>query len=605
MLSGIILSSFLLFSSNCIHVLVCESFKTPLLPTRSFRLCRDDRCHRGFRQHKHGNTFLQRREFAVSAIEQSPDNRSELPRLRQYESAADYLPPLRSTEHIDRNDDSESGVGIDEPIDPIELFWGNSTTLGLGATDGNNTASYPTNFTVNNAKNELDKNTIGTIDTTNQTQTIPSFIIKPFVSIFNSRSRSALLYITFLSRLRTKMRKFLPVKSSEAESGVKGDGGIFNGKSKQKRWNIPLTSKPFQGFENLQSTIYYCTLAISLYFFLGILAFLFWLEPKWTIIDALYFSMTTLTTVGYGDLVVSGGSNLRGILGKAFVSFFNVYAVCISVSALGVIAKLALNQERKLVAKAKEKARSQLIQMFNADENEKDEEDDLDDEEVGDNEDEEFRWIDHIYDDQCDPAEKPMSVLGVLFGGIKRQSINFVLLSFVAAFMKRAEGWSLIDVLYYWNCTATTIGFGDLSPKTQLGRLLAVFFIPLSVVTLGEVIANCFAYVTSRAAAKAEKDFIRREITLSDLEYLDVNGDGRVDELEFVTFMLLAMQKVDMRMMNDLKHLFHALDAGKDGFIQKEDLITLRQRKRLARKMRRRARHWKKWYENEARSFFS
>lgn len=602
MLSGITLSSSLLFSSDFIHVLVCESFKTPLLPSRSFRLCRSHPCNRGIQQHKKDNNFLHRREFAVSAIERSPDNRSELPQSRQYISATDYLPPLRSSEHIDRHNDSGSGVGIDEQIDPIELFWGNSTTLGLGTTDSNYTASYPTNFTVNNAKNELNENTIGTIDTTNQNETVPSFIIKPFMSTLNSRSRAALLYVTFLSRLRAKMRKLLPMISSEAESRVKGDGGISSGKSKQKRWNIPLTSKPFQGFENLQSTIYYCTLAISLYFFLGILAFPFWLEPKWTVIDALYFSMTTLTTVGYGDLVVSGGSNLRGILGKAFVLFFNVYAVCISVSALGVIAKLALNQERKLVAKAKEKARSQLIQMFNAEE---DEEDDLDEEDVGDDEDEECRWIDHIYDDHCDAADKPMSVLGVLFGGIKRQSINFVLLSFVAAFMKRAEGWSLIDVLYYWNCTATTIGFGDLSPKTQLGRLLAVFFIPLSVVTLGEVIANCFAYITSRAAAKAEKDFIRREITLSDLEYLDVNGDGRVDELEFVTFMLLAMQKVDMRMMNDLKHLFHALDAGKDGFIQKEDLITLRQRKRLARKMRRRARHWKQWYENEARSFFS
>ncbi len=598
MIVDVVLSPSLIFSLYYMSSMRCESFRTSSRLSRPFRLCQYQRCKHRILQLKKNKYWLNRHECSVFALRQSPSNWSELTPPRKNERAADYLPQRRSSNQINCNNDSD--VVSEEQVDPIEFFWGNSTTLSLGATESNNSASNHTNGIVNNAKKHLNDDIIGTIDVNNQTQAIPLFIIKQFISKLNTRSKASMSSIAFLPRLLAILRKFPPMKSSEAENDVKSEAG----KNKQKRWDIPLTSKPFQGFENLQSTIYYCTMAISFYFFLGILAFPFWLEPKWTIIDALYFSMTTLTTVGYGDLVVSGGNNLRGILGKAFVLFFNVYAVCISVSALGVIAKLALNQERKLVAKAKEKARSQLIQMFNTDENEDDDEDYLDEEDC-DEEEEECRWIDHIYDDHCDPSDKPISLLGVLFWGIKRQSINFILLSFIAVFMKRAEGWSLIDVLYYWNCTATTIGFGDLCPKTQIGRLLAVFFIPLSVVTLGEVIANCFAYITSRAAAKAEKDFIRREITLSDLEYLDANGDGRVDELEFVTFMLLAMQKVDMRMMNDLKHLFHALDVGKDGFIQKEDLITLRQRKRLARKMRRRARRWKQWYENEAKSFFS
>ena len=187
--------------------------------------------------------------------------------------------------------------------------------------------------------------------------------------------------------------------------------------------------------------------------------------------------------------------------------------------------------------------------------------------------------------------------MGTLWQSIQRHSTNFVALVGIALLLVRVEKWSLIDMLYYWNSTATTIGFGDIAPQTQIGRLLAVIFIPLSVISLGEVIAGCVAHLNARAAAKAEKDFLRREVTFNDLEYLDVNDDGKVCMLDFITFMLLAMQKVDKKTMKDLKSLFNALDTQSSGFIEKEDLILLRQRKRLAKRLRREARNRKKLFD--------
>ncbi len=81
------------------------------------------------------------------------------------------------------------------------------------------------------------------------------------------------------------------------------------------------------------------------------------------------------------------------------------------------------------------------------------------------------------------------------------------------------------------------------------------------------------------------------------MEYLDVNDDGKVCELDFITFMLAAMQKVDRKTMQDLQRLFHALDAGKSGFLEKEDLIELRQRKRLSKRLKREARKKERWFE--------
>jgi Ca2+-binding EF-hand superfamily protein len=364
---------------------------------------------------------------------------------------------------------------------------------------------------------------------------------------------------------------------------------------------MPLTSKPFQAVEELQSTIKNCILALAVYFAIGTCVFPF-LEPSWTFIDALYFSMATLTTVAYGDVMVSGGTGLRATFGKLFLLSFNIYAVCISVSALGIIAKLALAQEKKILKQARQRARARLVRLFSDDDDEKEEEDDEEEDEVveGREEDEDdpedCTWADNIYLDKCGD-DAPQTMMGALWQSLQRHSFNFVTLIGLALLIVKVEKWSLVDILYYWNCTATTMGYGDVTPQTQIGRLLAVVFIPLSVISLGEIIASCVAHLNAKAAAKAEKDFLRREITFDDLEYLDVNDDGKVCQLDFITFMLLAMQKVDRKTMKDLKSLFKALDAGKTGFIEKEDLILLRQRKRLAKRLRREARNRKKLYE--------
>ncbi|KAL7450746.1 hypothetical protein ACHAWC_002615, partial [Mediolabrus comicus] len=368
--------------------------------------------------------------------------------------------------------------------------------------------------------------------------------------------------------------------------------------SKSKRWDVPLTSKPFQGVDELQSTVVNCLLAITIYFSIGTVI-PFMLEPSWTFIDALYFSMTTLTTIGYGDLVVgSSGIGLRATIAKLFLISFNIYAVCISVSALGIIAKIAMAQEKKILRKARERARDRFVKLWSVDDDDDEEEEEEDDEDIEEEDEgrEDCTWVDNIFLDKYD-SDKRRTLMGTLWQSINRHSTNFVALVGIAFMMVRVEKWSLIDILYYWNSTATTLGYGDIAPQTQIGRLLAVIFIPLSVISLGEVIAGCVAHLNARAAAKAEKDFLRREVTFNDLEYLDVNDDGKVCMLDFITFMLLAMQKVDKKTMKDLKSLFNALDTQSSGFIEKEDLILLRQRKRLAKRLRREARNRKKLFD--------
>src|ERR1041385_8255470 len=43
------------------------------------------------------------------------------------------------------------------------------------------------------------------------------------------------------------------------------------------------------------------------------------------------------------------------------------------------------------------------------------------------------------------------------------------------------EGWSILDSLYVTAQTVTTVGFGDIAPRTAVGRAFAIVFMMVGV----------------------------------------------------------------------------------------------------------------------------
>jgi Ca2+-binding EF-hand superfamily protein len=124
-----------------------------------------------------------------------------------------------------------------------------------------------------------------------------------------------------------------------------------------------------------------------------------------------------------------------------------------------------------------------------------------------------------------------------------------------------------------------TIGYGDFAPQTQVGRLLAIFFIPLAVGTMGHWLSVVASSIIANRQSRFHRRLQMKELTLSDLEIMDDDGDGNVSRAEFLEFMLVAMNKVDKECIDEMRVHFERLDADNKGVLSRNDLIARAKRK--------------------------
>lgn len=286
----------------------------------------------------------------------------------------------------------------------------------------------------------------------------------------------------------------------------------------------------------------------------------------WTVIDSLYFAITSFTTVGYGDLTP------HGRFGKLCTGLFALGGVAFLTAALSAFGASLLQAEVQAMQGAQKAGGRRLMAVFEGmphvlrkRKNGNHQENHRKDDDTSPN-------ITEVKETQSTPTKtwkkalaastiKYMAVLPVLFLG--------------GSLIGRIEGWPWSDSIYYSIITASTVGFGDLSPQTQKARALAVLFVPLAVASMGQVLGGTVSYFLEKRREKYNRAMYEKSLSASDLEDMDADQSGGVSRNEYVEFMLIKMNLVDKEILDDLHGQFDRLDLDKNGSLSKRDLILM------------------------------
>jgi len=79
-------------------------------------------------------------------------------------------------------------------------------------------------------------------------------------------------------------------------------------------------------------------------------------------------------------------------------------------------------------------------------------------------------------------------------------------------FYSNFEGWSLLDSLYFSVITLTTVGFGDFTPQTDIGKMFTIVYVLVGIFLL-------LIFVNSLVKSMIDAHTLER--SLQDDEFLD------------------------------------------------------------------------------------
>jgi EF-hand domain pair len=122
--------------------------------------------------------------------------------------------------------------------------------------------------------------------------------------------------------------------------------------------------------------------------------------------------------------------------------------------------------------------------------------------------------------------------------------------------------------------SGATVGLGEFSPQKPGVRLACVFFLPLAVAVLGQFLGRVASTYMNRENRRVEREYLSRALTLCDLQRMDADQNGKVDRGEFLSYMLVALQRVSKEDVEQITRLFDKLDRTKEGVLSKDDLVA-------------------------------
>ncbi|KAG8389624.1 hypothetical protein BUALT_Bualt02G0248400 [Buddleja alternifolia] len=260
------------------------------------------------------------------------------------------------------------------------------------------------------------------------------------------------------------------------------------------------------------------------------------------VVDALYFCIVTMCTIGYGDIAPLTP------LAKLFACVFVLVGFgFIDILLTGVVNYVLDLQENMILAgiKANKNNNNRQQQETTC---------------------RRFSARDYIVDVAKGRMRIRLKVslaLGVVVVCI---GIGTLILYFV-------ERLDLVDCVYLSVMSVTTVGYGDRAFKTLPGRLFASMWLLFSTLA----VARAFLYLAEARIDKRHRKItnwvLHRDITVDDLFAADINNNGFISKSEYVIYKLKEMGKIREKDVKQICDQFNKLDRNNSGKITLPDLL--------------------------------
>jgi len=291
-------------------------------------------------------------------------------------------------------------------------------------------------------------------------------------------------------------------------------------------------------------------------------------QGVFTPLESIYFSVTTLMTIGYGD-VHPGYNNLE------FSIVYILLGVGVVGAFVGALIVSIMDEQEQSMAHQIVAVRSKIDKISNS--NNKDNPSGTRDESIKSDIDELTHIDNQMYANELQEIRiKTVYNIGMLL----------IVIFVGAAIMGRIEGWNYKASVYWSVVTCLTIGFGDYYPQTQAGKIFMIFFAligcSLTAKAFAELVRAPFTLRMKKYEVQVSRQFseclnpaVFKAILKNDFfdRIPNLRKDaGNVQKCEFVIMLLQMMGKVQDKDVLFAAKVFDRLDVHAVGYLNEDEV---------------------------------